>query len=553
MVWRLEDPQGNESGKITWELVRWTRGRVLDVGCGRNKCFPHFIGLDSGIDIQLFGIDVKPDIWIGDACNLDLFGTAAYDAVYSSHLLEHIPFDKVSACLAEWWRVLKVGGYLVLYLPHEDLYPKVGEPHANPDHKWNVSEDALVSAMQTVGSWDCRVLEQRNERMEYSLFAVFEKLAPLTSLEMAGKALEWRYSYRKPKPSKTAAVVRYGAFGDILQASSVFAGLKKEGYHVTVLCSPPGSDIIEHDPNVDDFFLQDVNQVPNAQLGLFWDWHQKKYDRWINLSESAEGTLLPIPGRFMHQAPPKLRHKMCNENYLWFQHATAGIAHRPAVKFYALPAETQWAQETRAKMGQFVIVWSLAGSSVHKVWPYVDQIVARLMIAFEDVHVVFVGGPAGVILEQGWFEPDENGQPKRADGQKIQTDRRVHPLCGDWSIRQTMTFALHADMVIGPETGVLNAVSHEPMPKVCFLSHSTVENLTRDWNNTKSLWARETHCPGRGQNEVAACHQLHYDWSHCKQASGEDGLPMGIAQCQAEITADMAYDAIAPLIKKRLK
>ena len=116
-----------------------------------------------------------------------------------------------------------------------------------------------------------------------------------------------------------------------------------------------------------------------------------------------------------------------------------------------------------------------------------------------------------------------------------------------------MTFALHADMVIGPETGVLNAVSHEPMPKVCFLSHSTVENLTRDWNNTKSLWARETHCPGRGQNEVAACHQLHYDWSHCKQASGEDGLPMGIAQCQAEITADMAYDAIAPLIKKRLK
>ena len=51
MVWRIDDPQGNEAQKIMWELVKYTRGRVLDIGCGNFKAFPHFIGLDNGTDI----------------------------------------------------------------------------------------------------------------------------------------------------------------------------------------------------------------------------------------------------------------------------------------------------------------------------------------------------------------------------------------------------------------------------------------------------------------------------------------------------------------------
>ena len=51
MVWKADDPQGNESGKIRWELVKWTRGRGLDVGCGPNKAFPHMIGVDNGAGV----------------------------------------------------------------------------------------------------------------------------------------------------------------------------------------------------------------------------------------------------------------------------------------------------------------------------------------------------------------------------------------------------------------------------------------------------------------------------------------------------------------------
>ena len=55
MVWRVDDPQCNESAKIKWEFVQWTRGKVLDLGCGIKKLYPHFLGIDNRKDEALFG------------------------------------------------------------------------------------------------------------------------------------------------------------------------------------------------------------------------------------------------------------------------------------------------------------------------------------------------------------------------------------------------------------------------------------------------------------------------------------------------------------------
>ena len=89
MVWRREDPQGNESGKIKWELVEYTRGPVLDVGCGNHKPFAHFIGVDNNKDAHLFGILCKPDLCM-DAEKLDLIADQSMDEVYTEHTLEHV-------------------------------------------------------------------------------------------------------------------------------------------------------------------------------------------------------------------------------------------------------------------------------------------------------------------------------------------------------------------------------------------------------------------------------------------------------------------------------
>jgi ADP-heptose:LPS heptosyltransferase len=269
---------------------------------------------------------------------------------------------------------------------------------------------------------------------------------------------------------KTCAVVRYGGFGDMIQTSSIMPALKDAGFHTTLFCSPDGHDIIRTDPHIDDFFIQDKDQVPNPALGAFWSHWSAKFDRWINLSESVEGTLLALPGRPNHEWSQAVRHKYLNVNYLEFTHELAGVKKEYRPRFYATNRERKWALKQRARLKGRVVLWALSGSSVHKNWPYLDEIVARFMLETNDVHFVFVGDPLSQMLEQGWeHEP------------------RVKKKCGRWSIRETLAFVDQVDLVVGPETGVLNAASMLNVPKVTCLSHSSEENLTRDWVNNISL------------------------------------------------------------------
>jgi ADP-heptose:LPS heptosyltransferase len=365
--------------------------------------------------------------------------------------------------------------------------------------------------MKRAGSWDLIDYQHRDAGYEYSHLFVFKKVG-------SGQHFSWQ----RPKPQvKRAGVVRYGAWGDLLQASSVIKGLKDQGYHVTLHCSPPGADIITHDPNIDVIQLQDKDQVPNQNLGEFWAHIAKKYDKFVNLSESIENTLLSTPGRIQHTWSPALRHRWMNQNYMTLQHAIADVPDVPQVRFFATSEEHKWARKEKAKLGAFVIAWSLAGSSVHKTWPYLDSVIAALMIDFPDVQVVLLGNTAGKILEQGW-----------------ENEKRVHRRAGEWHIRESLAFVEECDLIIGPETGVMNSVSMRPMPKVVFLSHSTDENLTRDWVNTHVLASETTVCPGRGNNEAPACHQLHYGWEFCKRTEA------GVAQCQADISFEQAYKVI---------
>lgn len=331
-----------------------------------------------------------------------------------------------------------------------------------------------------------------------------------------------KFSYLNQKPSaKTCGVVRYGAMGDNIQVSSVLAALKKEGYHITMYCSPPGSDVLLNNPHIDEFYYQDKDQIPNHRLTEFWDWQKKKYDKWVQLSESVEGSFLTIPGRALHEWPPALRHDLLNHNYVEMMHRIAGVPYDLKMRFYATEEEKRWAKKERAKMGRFVVAWPLAGSSVHKTWSGLDSVIASIMLDFPDVDVVLMGGAAAKILEQGW-----------------EKEPRVHLRSDKWTIRQSLAFMDVVDMAVGPETGVMNAAAMLPYPKIVLLSHSTDENLTRDWVNTHAMASAHTVCPGRGNNEAPACHQLHYNWNHCKKTDN------GTAQCMDDLSVEEVYKIV---------
>lgn len=500
-MWHAEDPQGNEAVKVRWDIVPYTRGQGLDLGCGPEKAFPHFTGVDNRKDEALFGIGMAPEVVV-DACELRPFADESQDFVFSSHLLEHL--DDCAGALKEWWRVIRPGGHLVLYLPHRDLYPRIGTPGANPDHVHDFAPDDIERVMRGLGGWSLRVNETRSGEGEYSFLQVWQKRADPAQL--------CPYLLLPDKPR--ACVVRYGGFGDMLQAACLFPELNRQGYHLTVMTTPRGQLVIANDPFVDAFFIQDDDQVPNGALNAFWAHQAKKFDKWINLSESIEGTLLALPGRINHGWPYALRQKMLNQNYHEFTAALADLPFRPEGKFYPTPDELV-AAGALLDPACFNIVYALSGSSQHKFYAGQDQVIAQLLVSLPDSRIYLCGDAACAILEFGW-----------------EKEPRVRLLCGKQSIRQTLTLAQLADCVVGPETGVLNSVGFDPeVAKVCLLSHSSAENLTKHWRNAYPIEPVDTDC--------YPCHRLHYGMKFCREHPGT-----GSAMCQMSIAPETIVAAV---------
>lgn len=523
MVWRIDGNQGRESAKIACIAVPYLQGRCLDLGCGLDKVWPGLIGIDDCRDYQG---QRPPSVDIVANCDkLDMFADKTCDGVFSSHLLEH--FHDTESVLKEWWRVLKPGGYLTLYLPHKKFYPNIGQSGSNADHKHDFMPDDIIDIMKRIGSWELLENEERNLNEEYSFYQVYRK--------KEGKNVhKFNVWQRNPNGLKRCLIIRYGAIGDNLLAASILPELKKQGYHITYNTETSRHDLLKNDPHIDEFWLQARDFVPNLQLGPYWQTmaFEKRYDKIINLCESIEGALLTLPGRLQHDYPDDTRRKLFGTvNYMERTHDIAGVPHEWHIKFYATPEETVWAKKYKRNVcnGAPAIVWAINGSAAHKVYPY-TQIVSAWLMEHTNAHVFLLADPEiGKDLQAGILAT------MKKDG--IDT-KRMHGMAGVWSLRQALTFAQNADCVVGPETGILNAVCMEEVPKVIYLSHSSKENLTKHWKNTIVLEANKDRV------KCAACHRLQYTWEFCHQIEATKA-----AACTSDISAESVFKAIIESLK----
>lgn len=516
MTWNPQLPEGFESDKIAHLVVPYLQGRFLDLGCGRRKVWPSAIGIDDGSAFRdLTAADIR-----GDVTDLSLFGDETMDGVFSSHVLEDFPPDRVVEVLREWARVLKIGGYLCLYLPSANLYPKCGEEGANPKHRWDIYpgdvEKMLQRAMDGFG-WELVESDERGGGDEYSLFVVAKKTKDGWSENL------WQ---RNPEGKKRCLVIRYGAIGDAIMASSVLPALKAQGYHVTVNCKPATRDVLRHDPHIDEWLLQDTDFVPNLSLGAYWMSLEERYDRIVNLCESVETTLLTCPGNLRHAYPDDVRRSLFGGvNYLDRTHEIAGVSDAPRrPRFYLTPAELSAAVKERDK-GRPAILWVVNGSADHKIYPHMSVVWAWLLER-TPAHIWLTG-------DANCGKAVQDGATAALEKYGIKDHPRLYGMAGKWSIREALTFARVADCVVGPETGVLNAVSHERNAKVLYLSHSSATNLTRDWVNTVTLE------PDRAKAPCFPCHRLHYGAQFCPRDETTKG-----ALCAASIEPEAVFEAI---------
>lgn len=144
-------------------FTRYMSGTGLDIGYagytpGVLPILPSAIGVDTGYP-GYDGITLP-------------FANESQDYVYSSHCLEHIE-DEVNA-IRDWSRVLKIGGYMVIVVPHKYLYEKKENLPSrwNRDHKKFYTPASLLTEVETAlepNLYRVVLLEDGDKGFDYSI------------------------------------------------------------------------------------------------------------------------------------------------------------------------------------------------------------------------------------------------------------------------------------------------------------------------------------------------------------------------------------------------
>ena len=176
---------------------------LLNLGCG-SRVHPDWVNIDyfptamfrrffsrSSLPVNFVNHDLRKGIPIGDS---------SADAVYSSHLLEHLPPESVPLFLREHRRVLKTGGVARIVVPDLELAARqylkalencrvVGEA-GQLEHEWAtiLLLDQLVR-IRSGGQMQAWLMKHRETKLVRSMQGIFIEIAQASIPKPAGFSL----------------------------------------------------------------------------------------------------------------------------------------------------------------------------------------------------------------------------------------------------------------------------------------------------------------------------------------------------------------------------
>ena len=320
-----------------------------------------------------------------------------------------------------------------------------------------------------------------------------------------------------------AAIVRYGGIGDNLIAVSPARALKAQGFKVEFLTSPPAWQVLEHNPFIDKLSVRSRSETP----GDWQFWHltrSEEYERFAHMSHAVECTLAFVPASSQFQWPASVRRSLADRSYLEFAHDIAEVPYEFGPLYFATDEEHAAAIKTKAEVGDKVIGWCLGGTRIDKIYPYSSMAIGRLIKELGASVVLIGSGQKNIEAANAISEHValQNG-----------SNRGLHVAVSNvnndnWPLRRSLTFGLHCDLMIGPDTGPMWAAAMEPLPKIMLISHASPKNITRHWINTVTLHADAGRVP------CWPCHQLHDSPETC--TPNKENLA---AACISDISVDV--------------
>lgn len=459
-------PPGGQAW-VRFRCAAYTRGRGLHIGVLNETILP---AVAKTLGVYCQGLSPVQQSHC-EACDdkLDLYANGAFDYIFMGRIIEAIPH--LHNLLIEATVKLRDGGHLMMQLPVGATVEGVIQ------HSFTLPR--LRSMLEAVGYWQEKSAYERNGE----LLLIVKKLSNRSKRMLAPP----------PRPPKRVCVSRYGAIGDLVIISPLLRRLKEDGFHVTVNCNPYSAEVLKHSPHVDNLLVQERDAVPNHHLGPYWDEWRGDYDRYVNLSESIEGSLLQVEGRPTFYTTQDWRRTKGEHNYYTEMLRIGGYTDvaSPCGELFFSPSEERQGAEWRKRCkDKFLVAWLPKGSSEHKSYPLMPEVLRGWLAKHPEALVFSIGGPDA----QTW----EFDHP-----QVIRTS-------GQWPLRLSLVSMKYADLVVGPETGMMNAAACFPqVRKIVFLSHSTHEALCKHWGPSHRCIAPTVAC--------YPCFQLHYHIGSCPQ------------------------------------
>ncbi|MHC4482155.1 MAG: glycosyltransferase family 9 protein [Planctomycetota bacterium] len=178
-------------------LVEYCVGRGVDVSYGNSKILPDVAGVDiTGMANEAAAV-----------VNSLPFEDESMDYLFSSDCLGY--FEDTGGVLAEWMRVLRPGGNLVLCLPHKNFCPGVGTPGANPIQKRDLDANSVLAAISETNDYQTLHIDESDASVEHRFSLVVRKL-------------------HRELPERKVLVEQHAAIGDTICAEPAVRALREQ-------------------------------------------------------------------------------------------------------------------------------------------------------------------------------------------------------------------------------------------------------------------------------------------------------------------------------------
>lgn len=267
-----------------------------------------------------------------------------------------------------------------------------------------------------------------------------------------------------------ALIIRPGhAIGDAVFVTPLPRLLAQKGYEVHVACMPHNREVFLHNP-----YISRMINLPDHAGFAKWVEEFKdertQYDEVFRCSGHVEVGLLYRTDSRWGGIPDiaERRRRAEGTNYQDRILEALGFEERGLLpEFYFSKEENEQMEivlESKAKKKEQLVLWQWDGSSGSKTLNFAPMYLRDVLKKKQHVvHYVFTPNPnlQGLIPEN----------PK------------VHNAWGKSGIRNTIQLTAMADLVIGPESFMVNAAAAFETPKVIFFSHSAPDNLARYYDN----------------------------------------------------------------------